>query len=63
MIAAIVMNVIMGSVILLMLGAGLNIEFRQVIELLKRVRLVILGILAKFLGLDIMIEEMIGGLL
>lgn len=46
---AIIMNVIMGSVILLMLGAGLNIEFRQVIELLKRVRLVILGVLANFL--------------
>jgi len=46
---SIIMNVIMGSVILLMLGAGLNIEFRQVIELIKRVRLVTLGVLANFL--------------
>ena len=49
MMAQIVMNVIMGSVILLMLGAGLNIEFRQVIGLFKRFRLVLLGVLANFL--------------
>jgi BASS family bile acid:Na+ symporter len=52
---AIIMNVIMGSVILLMLGAGLNIEFRQVIELLKRVRLVILGVLANFLVFPLLV--------
>jgi BASS family bile acid:Na+ symporter len=46
---AIIINVIMGSVILLMLGAGLNIEFRQVIDLFKRFRLVMLGVLANFL--------------
>lgn len=49
MMATIVMNVIMGSVILLMLGAGLNIEFRQVIDLIKKIRLVVLGVLANFL--------------
>ena len=49
MIAQIIMNVIMGSVILLMLGAGLTIEFRQVIELFKQFRLVMLGVLANFL--------------
>ena len=49
MMAAIVMNTIMGSVILLMLGAGLNIEIRQVIDMFKRFRLVALGVLANFL--------------
>jgi BASS family bile acid:Na+ symporter len=49
MMAAIVMNTIMGSVILLMLGAGLNIEIRQVIDMFKRFKLVALGVLANFL--------------
>jgi BASS family bile acid:Na+ symporter len=39
----------MGSVILLMLGAGLNIEIKQVVDLAKRFRLVVLGVLANFL--------------
>lgn len=49
MMATIVMNTIMGSVILLMLGAGLNIEIRQVIDMFKRFKLVALGVLANFL--------------
>lgn len=47
--AEIIINVIMGSVILLMLGAGLNIEIKQVVDLAKRFRLVVLGVLANFL--------------
>jgi len=54
MIAAIVMNVIMGSVILLMLGAGLNIEYRQIIDLLKKIRLVILGVMANFVVIPLL---------
>jgi predicted Na+-dependent transporter len=46
---ATIINVIMGSVILLMLGAGLNIEIKQVVDLAKRFRLVVLGVLANFL--------------
>jgi BASS family bile acid:Na+ symporter len=45
----------MGSVMLLMLGAGLNIEFRQVIDLAKRFRLVVLGVLANFLVVPLLI--------
>ncbi len=48
MMAAITMNVIMGSVILLMLGAGLGIAFRQLIDFIKRLRLVGIGLLANF---------------
>ena len=55
MMAQIVMNVIMGSVILLMLGAGLNIELRQVIDIAKRFRLVLLGVLANFLAVPLFI--------
>jgi len=44
-----IINLIMGSVILLMLGAGLNIEIKQVVDLAKRFRLVVLGVLANFL--------------
>lgn len=55
MMAQIVMNVIMGSVILLMLGAGLNIELRQVIDIAKRFRLVLLGVLANFLAVPLLI--------
>ena len=44
-----IIKIIMMSVMFLMLGAGLNIEFRQVIELFKRFRLVVLGVLANFL--------------
>ena len=47
--AEIIINVIMGSVILLMLGAGLNIEIKQVVDLAKRIRLVVIGVLANFL--------------
>jgi predicted Na+-dependent transporter len=47
--AEIIINVIMGSVILLMLGAGLNIEIKEIIDLAKRFRLVVIGILANFL--------------
>jgi BASS family bile acid:Na+ symporter len=45
----------MGSVILLMLGAGLNIELRQVIDIAKRFRLVLLGVLANFLAVPLLI--------
>ena len=55
MMAQIVMNVIMGSVILLMLGAGLNIELGQVIDIAKRFRLVLLGVLANFLAVPLLI--------
>jgi predicted Na+-dependent transporter len=47
--AEIIINVIMGSVILLMLSAGLNIEIKEIIDLAKRFRLVVIGILANFL--------------
>lgn len=47
--AEIIINVIMGSVILLMLGAGLNIEIKQIVDLAKRIRLVVIGVLANFL--------------
>lgn len=46
---AVVMNVIMGSVILLMLGAGLRIDIRQILDVFKRIRLVGLGIAANFI--------------
>ena len=49
MMATIVMNMIMGSVILLMLGAGLGIEIQQIIDFIKRIRLVGLGLLANFI--------------
>jgi predicted Na+-dependent transporter len=52
---AYIINIIMGSVMLLMLGAGLNIELRQVIELAKRFRLVVLGVLANFLVVPLLI--------
>jgi BASS family bile acid:Na+ symporter len=47
--AEIIINVIMGSVILLMMGAGLNIEIKQIVDLAKRIRLVVIGVLANFL--------------
>jgi len=53
--AEIIINVIMGSVILLMLGAGLNIEIKQVVDLAKRFRLVIIGILANFLVFPLLV--------
>ena len=46
---AYIIKIIMMSVMLLMLGAGLNIEFRQVFDIFKRFRLVVLGVLANFL--------------
>jgi len=52
---AYIINIIMGSVMFLMLGAGLNIEFRQVIDLAKRFRLVVLGVLANFLVVPLLI--------
>ncbi len=55
MMATIVMNTIMGSVILLMLGAGLNIEIRQVINMFKRFKLVALGVLANFGAVPVLV--------
>jgi len=52
---AYVIKIIMISVMFLMLGAGLNIEFRQVIELFKRLRIVVLGVLANFLIVPLLI--------
>ena len=46
--ADIVIKVVMGSVILLMLGVGLTVSFRQVLDVAKRLRLVGLGMLANF---------------
>jgi BASS family bile acid:Na+ symporter len=44
-----VIKVVMVSVMLLMLGAGLTIEIRQVVDLVKRFRLLAIGVLANFL--------------
>ena len=52
---AYIIKVIMVSVMFLMLGAGLNIEFRQVFDLAKRFRLVVLGVLANFLIVPLLI--------
>jgi len=52
---AYIINTIMVSVMFLMLGAGLNIEFRQVIDLAKRFRLVVLGVVANFLVVPLLI--------
>lgn len=52
---AYIIKVIMVSVMFLMLGAGLNIEFRQVIDLFKRLRIVVLGVLANFLIVPLLI--------
>ena len=46
---AYIIKIIMASVMFLMLGAGLNIEFRQIIELFKQLRIVVLGVLANFI--------------
>ena len=46
---AYIIKIIMVSVMFLMLGAGLNIEFRQIIELFKQLRIVVLGVLANFI--------------
>ena len=52
---AYIIKLIMVSVMFLMLSAGLNIEFRQIIELAKRFRLVVLGVLANFLIVPLLI--------
>ena len=52
---AYIIKIIMVSVMFLMLGAGLNIEFRQVIEIFKRLRIVVLGVLANFLIVPLLI--------
>jgi predicted Na+-dependent transporter len=52
---AYIIKVIMVSVMFLMLGAGLNIEFRQVIDLAKRLRIVVLGVIANFLIVPLLI--------
>lgn len=52
---AYIINIIMGSVMFLMLGAGLNIEFRQIIDIVKRFRLIVLGVLANFLVVPLLI--------
>lgn len=44
-----IIKVVMFSVMLLMLGAGLTIEIKQIVELAKRIRLVVVGVLANFL--------------
>ena len=53
--SAYIIKIIMVSVMFLMLGAGLNIEFRQVIEIFKRLRIVVLGVLANFLIVPLLI--------
>lgn len=52
---AFTIKIVMGSVTLLMLGAGLKIEFRQVIDLTRRFRLVVIGVLANFLVVPLLI--------
>ncbi len=52
---AYIIKVIMVSVMFLMLGAGLNIEFRQVIQLVKQLRIVVLGVIANFLIVPLLI--------
>lgn len=52
---AYIIKIIMVSVMFLMLGAGLKIEFRQIIDLAKRFRLVVLGVLANFLIVPLLI--------
>jgi BASS family bile acid:Na+ symporter len=52
---AYIIKVIMASVMFLMFGAGLNIEFRQVFQLAKQLRIVVLGVLANFLIVPLLI--------
>ena len=52
---AYIIKIIMVSVMFLMLGAGLNIEFRQVFQLVKRLRIVVLGVIANFLIVPLLI--------
>lgn len=44
-----IIKVVMISVMLLMLGAGLTIEIKQIVDLAKKIRLVVVGVLANFL--------------
>lgn len=44
-----IIKIVMFSVMLLMLGAGLTIEIKQIVDLAKRIRLVVVGVLANFL--------------
>jgi len=50
---AIILKVIMGSVIFLMLGVGLNITFSEVIGVVRQYQLVLIGILANFIVIPI----------
>lgn len=52
--AMIVKYTVMGSVVLLMLGVGLNTDFRDVIKVGKQFRLVIRGLLANFFIVPVM---------
>lgn len=52
---AYIIKIIMVSVMFLMLGTGINLEFRQVIELVKRLRIVVLGVLANFFIVPLLI--------
>ena len=46
---------VMGSVVLLMLGVGLRTAFGQIVDVFKQVRLVLIGLLANFLVVPVLI--------
>lgn len=46
---------VMGSVVLLMLGVGMQTAFGQILDVFKQVRLVIIGLLANFLVVPVLI--------
>jgi BASS family bile acid:Na+ symporter len=55
MMAMVIKNLVMVSVILLMLGVGLGTSYKQIIDVLKQVKLVMIGILANFLVVPLLI--------
>ncbi len=52
--ANIVINVVMGSVMLLMIGAGLSISLSEVLKVLRNFQLVTIGVLANFVVFPIL---------
>ena len=51
---AYIINVIMVSVMFLMLGVGLGITFAQVLGVARQFRLVVLGVVANFLVVPVL---------
>lgn len=53
--ALFVKYIVMGSVVFLMLGVGLRTPFGQILDVFKQVRLVLIGLLANFLVVPVLI--------